>query len=789
MNLRKLLFLITASGLLLAACRTEKKENTFSGKSLFNYDWEFCIDTMSVDTPDGLEALSGPISWQNVSLPHTPRIEPLIVNDQWQGICWYRKKFPTEARWKDKKLFLRFEGAMNVAEVWVNGNLKIKHLGGYLPFVVDISDDIYAEGLNTVYVRLDNRDNPVTGPKPLEILDFNMYGGLYRNVFLVEKKLVFISDEQFVQKKAGGGIFVTYPDVSVDKAQVSVKTHIINAGDFNATIKLEQSIMDKESIVAHKSDRITLAAGDEKDVIQIMEVGNPDLWSPRSPHLYLLDTRLVRKGKVIDNQVNRIGIRKFEFIDNRLFINGEETFLRGVNRHQEFPYVGYAASNNAQFRDAIKIKEAGFDYVRLSHYPHAPAFMDACDELGIVTIDAIPGWQYFNADEAFKRQVMQTARDMIRRDRNHPSVLAWEVSLNESGMPEPFIDSLVTIAHEEYPGLYCYAAGWMKYGYDIFLQARQHRIGHPSKYPDKPYIVSEYGDWEYYALNAGFNQDAWGDLMEGERSSRQLLGSGEKRMLQQALNIQEAHNDNFKTPAVADGYWVMYDYNRGYADDLESSGVMSIFRLPKFSYYFFRSQRDPDEEIGGKPVGPIVFLASYRDENSPDDIRIFSNCEEVELLYNGESFGRQQPDTGRISENLKHPPFTFRNVPHESGAYLATGYINGKEAARHEVMTAGMPENILLEADFSGMGFEAGCNDIIFIYARITDSNGQTVHEYDLPVRISISGNGKIIGDSIPLPEAGVAATLLMAGMDQGEITIRAVSGNIASDPLLIRID
>ena len=110
---------------------------------------------------------------------------------------------------------------------------------------------------------------------------------------------------------------------------------------------------------------------------------------------------------------------------------------------------------------------------------------------------------------------------MIRRDRNHPSVLAWEVSLNEAWMPEPFIDRLVEAAREEYPGEACYTAGWQRYGYDIYLQARQHRLGHSDNYPDKPYIVSEYGDWEYYAMNAGLNQDAWGDLMEEERSSRQ----------------------------------------------------------------------------------------------------------------------------------------------------------------------------------------------------------------------------------------------------------------------------
>src|SRR5690606_29117453 len=130
------------------------------------------------------------------------------------------------------------------------------------------------------------------------------------------------------------------------------------------------------------------------------------------------------------------------------------------------------------------------------------------DELGLVLLDAILGWQYFNTDPAFEEQVLQTCRDMIRRDRNHPSVIAWECSLNESDMPKPFIDKLHAIVHEEYPGNQAYSAGWTDYGYDIYLQARQHRIEHYEE-PTKPYIVSEYGDWEYFALNAGLNQNAW----------------------------------------------------------------------------------------------------------------------------------------------------------------------------------------------------------------------------------------------------------------------------------------
>ena len=204
-------------------------------------------------------------------------------------------------------------------------------------------------------------------------------------------------------------------------------------------------------------------------------------------------------------------------------------------------------------------------------------------------------------------------------------------------MPEHFIDSLTAIAHQEYPGNQCFTAGWQSYGYDIYLQARQHRLDHYDYNLKKPYNVSEYGDWEYYAMNAGFNQNNWGDLLQADRSSRQLRSAGEKRLLQQATNLQEAHNDNLGTPAFSDGYWAMFDYNRGYSDDLESSGIMDIFRLPKPSYYFYKSQRDPKSTFGK----PMVHIANQWKKESPLNVCIFSNCEEVELFLNGKSLGRQ----------------------------------------------------------------------------------------------------------------------------------------------------
>jgi beta-galactosidase len=574
-------------------------------------------------------------------------------------------------------------------------------------------------------------------------------------------------------KVASGGIFVTYPEVSEAKAQINIQTHLKNDLATTEKITVKNRLYFKSKLIEETETSILeIPKNSDQEVSQNIVIKQPNLWSPEHPNLYTLNTQILKNNEVIDEEIQRIGIKTMKFVGQDFYLNGKKTFLRGVNRHQEYPCVGYALSDQANFRDAKKIKEAGFDYVRLSHYPQSPAFMDACDELGLVTINAILGWQYFSEDEAFQKHVFQTARDLIRRDRNRASVLAWEVSLNESWMPEHFIDSLNTIAKQEYPTNQCFTAGWQDYGYDIYLQARQHRLKHYDTTLTKPYNVSEYGDWEYYAMNAGLNQDAWGDLLQQERSSRQLRNAGETALLQQATNIQEAHNDNLQTPAFADGYWAMFDYNRGYADDLEASGIMDIFRIPKPSYYFFQSQRDHDHPFGK----PMIYIANQWKTNSPLDVRIFSNCEEVELFLNGKSLGKQKPDENRISSHLKHPPFTFTIPSFEKGKLTAQGFINGKRLATHTVHSPEEPKQIKLDVDLRN--FELTNNDLVFVYAKILDENGTLLTDVEDKIEFKIEGDAELIGENPVKIDAGIASILLKTKNNVNDLVL-SVSSNI----------
>jgi len=760
----------------LMGCGHKTDENQLWIKPVkYNNDWSTIISDQDLS----LSQVNQKTEWKSISLPHTPRLEPKTVNDQWQGFIWYRKNIIVDSSWKNKDVYIDFEAAMNIAEVWLNGKKIKTHMGGYLPFSV-LLKDLHLTGDNWLVVKLDNRDNPVTGPKPLTQLDFNTYGGLYRNVWLRVENKNHITDAVDAGKVASGGVFVSFPTVNKTESTINVKTHLVTA-DNSHPLQLKQILYWKDQVVASAAAVVNDKQTTEAEIIQTLNIQNPNLWSPQSPALYKLVTQLINEKGVIDQEETPVGIRQFSFGDNQLFINGQKTFLRGVNRHQEYPYIGYALSDAAQYRDAEKIKAAGFDYVRLSHYPQSNAFMKAADELGLVLIDSILGWQYVNESAEFEDQVIQTCRDMIRRDRNHASVLAWECSLNESAMSESLIDKFHKAVHEEMPYANTYSAGWKDYAYDIYLQARQHRIEHYQT-PQKPYIVSEYGDWEYYAMNAGFQQDSWQDLLQTDRSSRQALTDGEKRLQQQTKNIIEAHNDNFNVPAFADGYWVMFDYNRGYADNIETSGIMSIDRLAKFSYYFFQSQRDANEYAGPLASGYQVHLATHWTQTSDLQIPIYSNAEKVAVFLNNRLVGEARVD--ERYKNLRHPPRYIEMKKFEAGELKVVAYADDKPVASHKVVTPGTAESLLLSLDASSIPPQTNQNDVVFVRATLVDEHQNPLHLNHAKIQFKREGDAEWVSPDVIETEDGVASALLKIGSDLSSVNISASYQALRSNTL-----
>jgi beta-galactosidase len=774
--------------LLIALCafiNVKAQTNTIS-VTKFNDSWQFIKDADTSIKPNLFKHAVVDKAWQNISLPHTANVEPVIKTaQQWQGISLYRKFFTLTAADKGKHIAIRIDAAMSEADVYLNGKHLLNHKGGYLPIYIDVTNTALYGQENCLLVRLNNQDNPTIPPgKAIKDLDFNFYSGIYRNTWLIKKNKLHITDAVQVNHLNGGGVNLHYNFEGDKKAVLHIKTEVQNGGVTSQSTQLKATLYDsagklvKTVVTAVKSVKQSTNTTFEQD----LEIVDPSLWSPAHPQLYKLLVEVVNGGQVIDSTSIKTGIRQIAFKADGFYLNGSKYVISGTNRHQEYPYVGYAISDNAQYRDAYKIKAAGFDFVRCSHYPPSPAFLNACDELGILVMDSTPGWQFFGDDE-FQKNSLQNITDMIHRDRNHPSIVLWEASLNETQMSHDYMVKANAIVHTELPYSDIYTCGWIDDVYDVFIPARQHAKApdYWKKYSKKPILIAEYGDWEYYAQNAGFNQTAYQNLTAEEKTSRQLRGDGPKRMLQQALNYQESHNDNQNGLIVGDANWLMFDYKRGYAADIESSGIMDIYRLPKYAFYFYQSQRDIVESK------PMLFIASAGNDPSIKTVKIFSNCDEVELFANGKSLGKQLPDTGAICNHLKHPPFTFKLDQQVS--LTAKGYVGGKGVI---TTISNLPESayqISLRVDYSGKKLSSGQNDIVFVYASVVDKNGTVIPGAINAVKLSVNGVGSLIGDSTVKAEAGIATFLIKAGDKKGGITLQATSEKLKTGSLNVNVE
>jgi beta-galactosidase len=771
-----------------------------------NQDWFFRRldgpeETDSVPTWNGALAPAAAKDWELVNLPHSVRLEPLNASGgrNFQGVCWYCRKLSLPSQWKGKTLLLHFEGAMQVAEVWLNKRKLATNYCGYLPFVVDLTSAAdFKSGSNVLAVRLDNRDDPQVPPgKPQRELDFTYFGGLYRNVKLEVMDRLHIVDPILGDKVGGGGVFITFPTVTAQSAAVQVRTNIRNENSQPRQSTVVQELTDQNGlVVARAADSRVLAAGADTTFDQTLHVSRPRLWHPNHPHLYTLRTTVLGNDQPADELVTRVGIRHIRFDPREgLFLNGEKFVSIGANRHQDHPYVGYAMPDSAHFRDVKMLREAGFTSFR-SHYPQSPAFMDACDELGMLAIVSNPGWQFVGG-QVFQTRAIRNARLMVRRDRNRPSVILWEAALNESDN-KILASRLLRAVHEEYPGDQCFTAGDREPGFSQDPAAGW-EVEYLHNDASKPYWIREWGD----------HVDNWSDQQSRSRVPRAW---GETPMLIQArshaMRLEEIMSGRYANAPERDAkrlcgacLWAAIDCQRGYHHQPFFGGVLDLFRLPKFNYYLFQSQRPPKIHVPGLEDGPMIFIANFATFLSPTTVTVFSNCDEVRLLLDGREIGCKKPDPKFA---IAHPPFTFevecfafeQSTMYMTGVarvekppveLIAQGIINGKVVATHVVRPPGVAKKLMLQPDLGGRDLAADGSDWLRVYARICDARGTVCPFADDLIEFRVEGEGKLIGvNSVPA-EAGIATALVQATPRAGEITVRATAFGLEPGQVAIR--
>lgn len=804
------------------------EESTLTG------GWKFLrLDPGVTEPADAAKVAFDAGAWESVTLPHTVRIEaPETSYKPFLGVALYRRTVEAQPEWKNKRVTLFFEGAMQVAEVWVNGEFVTKHEGGYTPFTVDLTPALEKTGKAVVTVRVDNTHKPLIPPgKANDKIDFCYFGGIYRNVRMRVSDKLHLTDAVTVGNAPAGGVFARYENVSEKSADVLVTAQVKNdsAVPAHAPVSFELCDAAGRRVASASAYAGLLAPGAAASVAAKLTVTSPKLWHPDSPYLYTLVTEVVRDGKVVDTERTKLGIRSVAFDNDGFHLNGKPFVLRGANRHQDYPWLGNAVPDNASYRDIRLLKEAGYNFLRLAHYPQSQAVMDACDELGVMVSVCTPGWQYFNKDEVFKNHARQNIRDMVRWHRNHPSVAMWEVTLNETYGSDAFYAECAKIAHEEYPGdqmltsgdtYASKSAGYLDIPYPVW--SGDHNVANATAKWKKAF-AREYGDYNFGGQHS---------------TSRVPLGAGEEALLLQAWNHQWNHNFNIASPWFGgDCLWSGIDDASGFGTpDRPVSwwGPLDYNRLPKFSAEFFRSQRSPDTTSPGVGSGPVTFIANYwTPRTSPAKVVVYSNCDEVELFLNGKSLGRHKPDGGPDSKygewhpdadvvymakggenasdeaktaaqvaaraaqekkrkrekvmfdggncrHLDHAPFTFPGLTYAPGELRAVGYLKGKPVSEFTRRTPGKPAALRVEAAENGRPLAAGGSDAMFFRAFVIDANGTVVPENAPVVKFTVTGAGRAVSRPDATPEAGIASALVTSGEAPGVITVTASAPGLA---------
>jgi hypothetical protein len=541
-----------------------------------NRDWRFQLgDHPGADAPAYDDA-----AWQRIGLPHSFSLPYFLSPKFYVGYGWYCKHFTVPKDWQGKRINLDFDGVFQVAEVFVNGQRVGEHQGGYTGFEFDITDAV-KPGDNVVAVRVNNLWNPRLAPRAGEHV---FSGGIYRDVWLVVTAPLHVT---------WYGTCVTTPQVSQEKGTVNVKTEVVNQSGSTKQTTVKTRVLDANgNVVAEMASTETIPAGATNVFDQTSQpVPHPQLWSPEHPYLYSVKTTVLDDGKPVDDYTSPLGFRWFKWTaEHGFFLNGEHYYIKGADAHQDHAGWGDAVADSGFYRDVKLIKDAGFDFIRGSHYPHAPAYAAACDQIGMLfwsencfwgtggfkdgnwSCSAYPTNPADDAD--FEASVKASLRDMIRINRNHPSIIAWsmcnEVFFSDgSVMPKvrAFLKELVAATHQLDPTRPAAIGGCQRGNLDKLGDIAGYN-GDGARLPEYqnpgiPNIVTEYGST--ISDRPGKYEPGWGDL-----------GS----QLTNGFPIEYPWRSG-------QALWCAFDHG-SIAGHFGCMGMVDYFRLPKRMWYWYR---------------------------------------------------------------------------------------------------------------------------------------------------------------------------------------------------------
>ncbi len=760
-------------------------------ESDINEGWRF----IRQDVSGAEEPSYDDLLWDEVNIPHTYNTDDVFKGpDMYRGIGWYRKKFTVDRRFSARKVFIKFEGVSLTAEVWVNGNRLGRHIGGYTGFEFDITRYVNFGAGNLLAVKVDNSNNRDLPPynytdfQPFPVsADYAIYGGIYRDVYIVKTGKAHIDN-----------VFVFTPEVSESSAEVCINTEVRNYYSTDKKCTLITKIVDANGDIVKSMESVYNIKPDSVYRFEQKSdpIDSPNLWSPGNPYLYKVKSTIKLDGKVMDSIESPLGVRWFEWQEyDNLKLNGKEVFIRGINRHQDIKSYGYAVPNELHVRDFEMIKSAGFNLVRLAHYPQDPAVLNACDRLGLLVWEEIPVTNCISSTPAYLESAKSQMREMIRGHRNHPCVLVWSLG-NESdqklddGSSEEytnmFFKEVNKVAHEEDPTRKTISC-------NQHIESNQHI---PDVYSPQ-YWMGWYGAFmEDYgpALDEKHRKDPY--FITGEYGAASSIDRHIERPIpgdwtqEYQCLIHEAYvrqGEERSDWYIGHCLWVAFDFASPRLDRgtnaipfMNQKGVWTFDRKPKDLYYFYRSYYKDGRE------DPMVYIVSHTwpdrwKKPARKNVWVYSNCDEVEL-FNG--YG--SVSLGVRKRKPKQTRFEWKKAKVAYNVLYAEARNDGVVVAMDTIKL-----NNLLEPPGSGpvKTVELSCSvksipadnkSKSVITAVLKDERGLIIKDSKETVTFTMGGEGKLSGPNPAKLCKGTARITIIAPSASlnPRIKITGTSGN-----------
>lgn len=694
----------------------------------------------------------------------------------WEDVWIYRRHFRLPETFRGLRVFLDFDGVMVGATPIINGQTLPTHWGGYLPFRHEITESVTG-GDNVLAVEVDSRWSNVPpegspmGPKRIDYLE---PGGILRSVRLEAVPAVFIKD-----------VFAKPVHVLERNRAIEVECSLDAAGDIDGPAEVEAELRDGTGVVSRTREPVEIKHTGDTDIkLTLANLANTKLWDGAAPKLYDVITTLLVKGKPVHDHRTRIGLRDARFELEGFFLNGRRVQLFGLNRHELYPYVGAAMPPRVMRRDAeIVRREFNCNVVRCSHYPQSEAFLDACDELGLMVWEEVPGWGYLG-DDRWKELLVRDVKAMVIRDRNHPSIIVWGVRANESENDVPLYRRTTELAKtldDSRPVSGSMTSGsraswqtdWHEdvFAFDDYHAAPDGSVGIDAPVPGVPYMLSEAVGQFSYPRHKGFN-------------NLYRRGGDIDVQRQQAIWHAQAHSRAASNPRICGVIaWCAFDYGSliNSYKGVKCPGVADVFRIPKLGASFYLAQADPET----RPIIEPNFYWDFgpRTPTGPgNDVAIFSNCDRLELFINGNRHSRLLPDLANYP-HLKHPPF-FANLGMDGSGrpeLRIDGYIGDRLATSRSFSSDASQDRLFFQADDNEL--MAGGSDATRVVFRTVDKFGASRPFSSGSVSFEIDGPGVVVGDNpFSLEDSGGAGAIWVRADSHrsGKVVVTAKHSTLA---------